>query len=347
LTPVRAVPHSLAELVQAAAHTYLLALDNISSLSDVVSDALCRFMTGEGVSKRELYSDDDDVIYAFMRVVLLNGINVVAEKLDLLDRCYLAELAEIPAQQRRDEQAFWRAFEAAKPRLLGALLDALVGALGEEPNVRLARMPRMADAARWGVAASRALGWDGEEYLKALDANLANQNAEALEASPVAQAVLALMVEREDWQGTPTALLAALNGIAEGLKIDTRMKEWPKSPSWVGKRLREVTPNLRQAGYDVVDTHTGDKRLLTIRRGRGNTVSGVSAVSIGDADPDGSAPNANGTDGGGRRAVSGDEDTPGDADGTNGTNGISGDGVDEAEVEYYAALQGEYEAEDE
>ena len=49
------------------------------------------------------------------------------------------------------------------------LLDALSGAMREEPDVQLARMPRMADAARWGVAASRALGWNDEDYLKALD----------------------------------------------------------------------------------------------------------------------------------------------------------------------------------
>jgi len=287
LTPVRATPHSIAELVQMAAHTYVLTLDNMSRISDAISDALCRFVTGEGVSKRELYSDDEDVIYSFQRVLVLNGINLVVEKPDLLDRFILQGMPEIPKTRRQTETAFWADFHAAKPKLFGALLDTLSAAMREEPTVTLTRMPRMADYARWGVAAARALGWADRDFLDALTANSASQNDEALEASPVAQAVLALMVGRQEWAGTTAELLAALTPFAETLRVNVRGKQWPKDGGWLGRRVREVAPNLREAGIEVTDDRGGTVRRLILRHVSGNAVIAVNAVTTPSGDDDG------------------------------------------------------------
>jgi len=45
-------------------------------------DTLCRLVTGDGDSKRALYSDDEDFIYQLKRVILLNGINAPTERGD-------------------------------------------------------------------------------------------------------------------------------------------------------------------------------------------------------------------------------------------------------------------------
>ena len=60
----QSAPDSLREFVQAASHSLCLFLDNVSHLPDWMSDAFCRLCTGDGFSKRQLYTDDDDVIYA-------------------------------------------------------------------------------------------------------------------------------------------------------------------------------------------------------------------------------------------------------------------------------------------
>ncbi len=77
---VLSLPHDRAEFVQQLAHHWMPYYDNITDLSAWASDALCRASTGEGFSKRELYSDDDDVIYQFRRCPGLNGINVAARQ---------------------------------------------------------------------------------------------------------------------------------------------------------------------------------------------------------------------------------------------------------------------------
>ncbi|MFQ6030994.1 MAG: hypothetical protein ACE5Q6_26310, partial [Dehalococcoidia bacterium] len=88
-----APPDNLREFVQQAAHHRTLYLDNLSYLSDWMSDALCRLCTGDGFSKRELYSDDDDIIYNLRGLGGITGINLVVSKPDLLDRALILRLA--------------------------------------------------------------------------------------------------------------------------------------------------------------------------------------------------------------------------------------------------------------
>jgi hypothetical protein len=91
--------------------------------------------------------------------VLLNSITDVATRPDLLERALLIRHPSIPPARRRTEAELSREFERARPRILGALLDAASGAQRELPNTRLAEHPRMADFAVWVTAAETALGW--------------------------------------------------------------------------------------------------------------------------------------------------------------------------------------------
>jgi hypothetical protein len=58
------------ELVQALAHRFAAVLDNVSSLPGWLSDLLCCAITGDGFTKRQLFTDDDDVIYSYRRALL-------------------------------------------------------------------------------------------------------------------------------------------------------------------------------------------------------------------------------------------------------------------------------------
>ncbi|HEY9269584.1 PriCT-2 domain-containing protein, partial [Achromobacter sp.] len=127
--PLKAPPRTADDWVIAAAVSYVLAMDNLSGLTNDQSDILCRLLTGAGWSRRKLYSDLDEVSINLCRPVLLNGIDAIATRPDLADRALVITLPTIPAARRRQEAVFWDAFEAVRPRLLGALLDAVAGAL--------------------------------------------------------------------------------------------------------------------------------------------------------------------------------------------------------------------------
>ena len=93
-------PRDINELVQKLMHNYVCFFDNISFIQPWVSDQLCRAVTGGGFSKRELYSDDNDIIYNFRRCIGFNGVNLAATKADLLDRGLIMQLERIPEDKR-------------------------------------------------------------------------------------------------------------------------------------------------------------------------------------------------------------------------------------------------------
>jgi hypothetical protein len=265
-TEVLSFPRDAKEFAQKLAHNYFAPFDNVSRLGDEQADILCRAVTGEGFVKRMLYTDDDDVIYSFRRCVGLNGINVVSQRPDLLDRTLLVELERIPPNQRREEADFWRDFEGSRPSILGGVFDALSHALRLYPDIHLAEMPRLADFARWGEAIARALGYPEGAFLSAYLRNIEGQNRQVLEGSTVATAVLALMDGRDEWHSTMGELLGELQVLAERLRIDIHSRAWPKAPNALGRELRAVRTTLRDAGVEVtIGKHTKKGTLVTLK----------------------------------------------------------------------------------
>ena len=126
-----------------------------------LSDTLCRLTSGSAFSTRRLFTDQDEILFAAARPVILNGIEDIITRPDLADRAILLMLAPIAEWQRRPENALWREFELARPHILGALLDAAAHGLQMLPQVRLQRLPRMADFALWATACESAFQTPG------------------------------------------------------------------------------------------------------------------------------------------------------------------------------------------
>jgi hypothetical protein len=125
-TPLRALPREERDLFITASNGHVLAFDNVSGLPAWISDALCRLATGGGFSVRQLYSDHDEVLFEAQRPIMLNGIEDVVTRPDLADRSMFSMLDPIPEECRRPEAELWAAFELEHPRILGALLNAVV-----------------------------------------------------------------------------------------------------------------------------------------------------------------------------------------------------------------------------
>ncbi len=256
--PLRAAPRDMHDLMIAATNGWLIALDNLSRVSDELSDALCRLATGGGASARQLYTDAEEAIFENVNPVLLNGIEEVVTKPDLLDRLVMTVQPVITDEGRRDEKGFWQDFEEARPRILGALLDAVAAALRNEPHVHLESKPRMADFAQWVTAAEPGLGWEPGTFLAAYATNRADAAGIALEASEIVpalrkflQTVQQAQAEQDTWtwEGTATELLAALNSHADD--DAKRSKAWPAQPHVLSGRLKRLAPSLRATGVSI------------------------------------------------------------------------------------------------
>ena len=123
---MRALPREDRDLFIAASNGHVLAFDNVSGLPAWISDTLCRLATGGGFAVRQLYTDQDEVLFDAARPVILNGIEDIVTRPDLADRAVFLTLEPIPEERRRPEAELWAAFEAERPRILGVLLDAVV-----------------------------------------------------------------------------------------------------------------------------------------------------------------------------------------------------------------------------
>lgn len=265
---LRSVQRDVRELMIAATNGWLVALDNLSSIRAWLSDAVCRLSTGGGFAVRENYSDDDEVLFDAMRPVLLNGIEELATRSDLLDRAIIVTLPTITEERRREEADLWREFDEARPRLLGSLLTAVSTALRNLPHVRLDRLPRMADFARFAVAAEPALDCTPGAFLTTYKHNRMSANDLALEASPVATVLLAFVDEVETWRGTARELLKELNERAGDM---TGAEGWAKSAQSLGGILKRLAPNIRASGVDVktgVRVPGSGKRLVILEKPR-------------------------------------------------------------------------------
>jgi hypothetical protein len=75
------------------------------------------------------------------------------------------------------------------------------------PLVEADRLPRMADFAKFAIAAETALDLPVGSFIQVYAGNRDSAHATAVESSPVAVAIMRLMQSREAWQGTPTELL--------------------------------------------------------------------------------------------------------------------------------------------
>ena len=249
-----AFPNSLPELIMQLDHSYLTFFDNVSEIKHLTSDALCRAVTGSGFVKRMLYKDDEDFVYNMKRAVGFNGINVTATRPDLLDRVINLELKPIDKRKRRKVEHLQSEFEIILPQLLGYICDTIVKVLDRVGEVKLADLPRMADFAEMSELVARCLGYKDGEFTDAYNRNIGFTNEQAIEASPVATAIIELMDQSAVWTGKASGLKVALNDLIASRRELASMvysKNWPKSPRALRDRLNEIEPNLKEVGIIV------------------------------------------------------------------------------------------------
>jgi hypothetical protein len=75
----------------------------------------CRLTSGRAFSTHALFTDQDEILFAAARPIILNGIEDIITRPDLADRAILLMLAPIAERQRRAEHALWRDGKRIRP----------------------------------------------------------------------------------------------------------------------------------------------------------------------------------------------------------------------------------------
>lgn len=281
---LRTMPRDERDLMIAATNSWYLTFDNVSRIQDWQSDAFCRLATGGGFATRELYADDEETILDAQRPVIVNGITELATRSDLLDRLIPLNLQTIPDDKRRSEEALWLAFEQVRPGIIGALLTAVSTALRNLPTTRLTVLPRMADFALWVAAAAPALGFTVDDFLRAYSRNRAIAHELAVEASPVADNLIAFVKSAGQWEGRASALLTELASHVD--EATRKQRGWPTDAARLSAELKRIAPNLRAVGVSVAWDRSQRARTIRLvwidtarKEDRGKTASSASSAS--------------------------------------------------------------------
>jgi len=249
---------------------YMPFYDNLSKMKEWFSNLLCRACTGQGFMKRQLYTDEEPMIYNYRRCVGFNGISISPSRPDLQDRLITFKLPRIDETERKREEELLEEFDSVRPGILGSIFSILAKAMSIREQVSLDRLPRMADFAEWGEAIARAMGYEENEFIRAYTEKKGAQRREVLEENPVGLAVLKLMEETNTWAGTPTDLLDRLNKIAEEEKIDTDQDKWPGNATWVTRRIKDIETDLNREGIDTnLEGWKHDRRWITFNKVEG------------------------------------------------------------------------------
>jgi hypothetical protein len=263
---LRSSPREERDCWIAAGNAGMLAFDNLSSIPGWLSDVLCRIATGGGYATRQLHTDDDEILFDAVRPILLTSVSDVIARSDLADRAILIELPRIAEERRRPEADFNAAFEAARPRLLGALLDAMVTGLRRCSAVTLVKLPRLADFAVWATACEPAFTHEGG-VMDAYEQNRKETVNSVIEGDAVCVALFQFMETqpeqqgRKEWKGRPEALLEYLT--ARAAPGATR-SGWPANPQTLSGRLRMAAKALAECGVQVDRKRSGRGRSLHV-----------------------------------------------------------------------------------
>jgi hypothetical protein len=274
--PTRTMPKDLTDWAVTANGSWVVTLDNISEIKPWFSDALCKAVTGDAMTKRALYTDGDLSVLVFLRPVIMTSIDAGVLRGDLAERLLIVELERIPKDQRRTDRSVNAAYREHQAQTLGAMLNLLCQVLKVLPDVQADNLPRMADFTRFLAALDQATGWTTRTDYEETFADL----ADAVIAGDPFAAAIRKKVESLYRPGT------AFDGTAADLRDWIAPKDdaplprgWPKTPHGASSQLKRIAPALAECGITVEFYREGHKSTRKIRISRADAADAADALS--------------------------------------------------------------------
>jgi hypothetical protein len=227
-------------------NNHVLAFDNLSGISPQFSDAICKIATGDNQAVRQLYTTNDEMTISIKKPCLMNGIDEIAKRGDLVSRSVKLPLNKIKG--RKTEKKVWADFMADAPSIFGALLDGLVKSIQAMPHTQVDDLTRMADFCRLSTAASDAYGWDEGEFMRVYKDNIRNTHVDSLESSTFASGIVKMFDKEDGFHGRPIELLERLeDGYYVSEKV-IRSARWVTTAKGVVEQLDRLQESLEVVG---------------------------------------------------------------------------------------------------
>lgn len=251
---IMSIPEKEDGLYASLSNSYIVAYDNIATISNTYSDILCTAVTHGTAVKRKLYSDNTLHEIKLHTNIILNGIENIVKKTDLAERCNTIYLE--PITTRLTDSKVRAEFEAIKAKLLGSIFDTIKEALAlvDEMSNNITDLPRMADFAVYGAAVIKAIGLDYNEFLNQYIVNTKQLIGERAEQDSFVILIKKFLDKNNNyWKGSSKDLLEKLTQTARTNNISLEIS----NASALSRKLTTIQTNLEAA--DIIFERGRDK----------------------------------------------------------------------------------------
>lgn len=234
----------------------LTCFDNAGTISAEVANTLCSSVTGGCHQTRELFTTVDERITEYVSIIVINGIEIISRRTDLMERCIMIELDPIKPENRKTEKQVEANFAAHLPMILGAIFDAIkqVLAMGE---IELPTLSRMADFEEWATKFAITMGYTADEFQKALMVNQQRLIDAVSFGNPVIFAVVELMHGKGEFNCPFQDFYVKCYDILKQKATPNELAMFPKNPSTLSRALGGLEQNLKAFGLTFKSENIG------------------------------------------------------------------------------------------
>ena len=260
---IKALPKNVADVIASVTNQYMVCFDNVSHISDELSNIFCIVATHGYYSKRKLYSNNEECAVKLNARVSFSGITNLTTKPDLIDRLVCLKLNRIDSEKRRTETEIMGDFKKDLPFILDGIFITLSKAIPIYKKLNLERLPRMADFAKWGYAIAEALGYGGDKFMRIYEKNQNELLENMVSEDAVITVLIEMMKKRHYFRGKVTELLSILTTMAEDMNLDIRVG-WARDASALSRRLYESQSVLSMFGVSIHRGKANGERYIEL-----------------------------------------------------------------------------------
>jgi len=236
----------------------------MQTINNEFNDIFCQASTGGYQIARKLHTDDDIIAYKLQRCLLLNGIDELTDQPDLLDRSISIRYERIRDTQRITEEELYTNFNQDLPYFLNDIFNIVSKAMNIIDDIKLDKLPRMADFTRWGYAIAEVLEIGGDNFLQYYKSNQTGLGLELLQSDTTAMTIIEFMKQTKEWKGSVKAFWELLNTFAVRTGINCNDPTWAKNANSLGRKLTEIKVNLEEQGVFFTRQNVGTHKELNI-----------------------------------------------------------------------------------
>jgi len=216
---------------------------------------MCRAITGEGFTKRKLYTDSSEIIWNYKRKIILNGISPSLEYSDFKERSIFYETTPVREDERISEEEFQARFEILLPYVLDEIFTILSNVMVMYKRVKkeINTKFRMADFTIFGECISRMMKNHDGLFLQLYRNKLDVDSLKMVDSYPIVKILVEIMKDKTNLESSIEELYKQIEHIAIEKEIDTKRKDvkFPKAPNKLSTQINQLKSTFRKYELEI------------------------------------------------------------------------------------------------